>query len=193
VSDDALELVPTGPGRWWRRKIRLNDVGVAIGSDRLAWAGVAYYLYNDGLLLYAKGGRHYFLISTNYDRWEDACERVISELHRRFAERADFWPFTLTAEGLVYEPDDVALPFTQLDRVVIEHGPTLEVWLKGMPFAPVTHELATVRNSLLLLDRLIERGVRVESNTPLWVPRATPHLATVASAAVGLPQAKLRR
>ncbi len=189
---DPLDLMPIGPGRWWRRRIRIDDLGVAIGSDRLAWPAVAHYLYNDGLLLYAKGGRHYFLISTNYDRWEDACERVIGELHRRFAARDDFTPFTLRDDTLGF--DDLEIRLSDIDHLELAKGPTLVVWLRGMDVPAISqHQLANVRNGLLLLDRLVERGVRVESHTPLWVPRATPHLASVVSAAVGLPQATLRR
>jgi hypothetical protein len=194
---EPLELRPIGPGRWWRRRIRIDDVGVAIGRDRLAWAAVAYYLYSDGLMLYTKGGRHYFLISTNYDRWEEACERVLAELHRRFTVKGRFEPFAFVEQELWFlrdhEMQDVTrAPLARIERVVIAKGPSIEVWMRDAPI-PWVAELAHVQNGLLFLDLLIERGIRVESNAPLWVPPTVRHLATVASAAVGLPRAKLRR
>ena len=84
------------------------------------------------------------------------------------------------------------LRFSEIDHLELIKGMML-VWVKGTNFPAVGAPLARVRNGLLLLDKLIERGITVISSSPLWVPLATPHVASVVSAAVGLPKAKLRR
>lgn len=142
------------------------------------------------LRLNAADGRK-LVIDTRYRKVAPALERAFGEVHARLRARPtlDFSPFTLGHELAHAKKGTLALP--EIEKVVAQ-GVRLNVHKRGKRFAWVRQPMRKVKNSLLLIEMMGERGLIVNPSPGMFVPTTTMATLTAASARhAALPGARV--
>lgn len=183
-----------------RRRLVIDESGVIarglLGQRALAWGEIRHYTYwmgrygNMELVLHGRDGR-WILIDARYRGVAAASARIIATLHALHGERATFAPFTIEDEGLRHAKAGL-LRWKQLEIVKLDHQQPqrMRVLQHGKALAWVSEPLTEVENSVLLLERLAERGVVVEVPP---VQLVTERLRDMLAARAALPRAQVVR
>jgi hypothetical protein len=183
-----------------RRRLLIDEHGVSVrgmlGRRAFAWDEIRHYTYwagrygNVELVLRDHDGR-WMLLDARYRDIRAATARIIAELHARYGERATFAPFSLEDEGLRHMRAGLLrwkdLEVVKLDR---QEPQRMRVLKRGKALAWVSTLLSEVENSVLLLERLGERGVAIELPPAQLV---TTRLREMLAARAALPRAQVVR
>lgn len=198
-----------------RRRLVVDDRGFTVrglfGTRHVAWREIAHYQYWSQHLL--KGGAltrwlmrrphrrvtHERLsivpygvppihVDPRYANLGGALDALFGELHARL--KPEFLPFALTDTELVHRTKG-RLPLADLERVDVV-GATISVIRRGKRLAWVSESMARVKNVMLLVEKLAERGIVVSANPLLFVPAGVlEKVRAAASRQAALPQARL--
>jgi hypothetical protein len=132
-------------------------------------------------------------ISPRYRDVDQALERIFAELHPRLQASTQFGDLSFDG-GTLHHVAKGALSLSELDKVVVSPAGTITVRKIGKRFAWATVAMARIDNSLLLYERLADRGVVIEMSKAMFLPLPTLGLLTrVAAVRAGLPQARIQK
>jgi len=169
------------------RSITIDDKGVharnLISSMSLEWSAIDAYTYwsaltgsrrtdepriagagsvrrSHDLVLSSTLGR--VRIHTAYRGAAAAIARVLETLHARLADTTNFAPFTVTDAGIARKGETLA--WADVEKVYLDGQvpPRLQIIKRGKSFPWRSEKLGNVANSLLLLQRIAERGIEVD-------------------------------
>jgi hypothetical protein len=104
---------------------------------------------------------------------ERAVRRILDELHRRLATRADdFAPYAITDDGLTHDRHGV-LAWADLEKVVLDGSepPDVRVMKDGKILPWSRTSLGKIHNGMRFLERLAERGVVLDPGHRAFVTR----------------------
>jgi hypothetical protein len=134
------------------------------------------------------------VIDARYRDVASALDDVFDELHQRLRARPerDYRPFALSASGVQNAKGD-ELGLAEIEHVAVSGG-RLAFKKRGKRLAWAASAMRRVRNSVLLLEDLGQRGVKVTANAAMFLP--APTLETVNAAAArqaAMPAARVVR
>jgi hypothetical protein len=160
------------------------------GAGRLGWDDVDHYRYWSGHVsgpgrdlrdrlvdartatvvgtrhhLVLQGETHQVVIDSSLYGAERAVGRVLAELHPRLRSRGplDLAPFTIRDDGLHHAKAGL-LAWVDVEKITLsnELPPRLRVMKHGKAFAWASEPLGEIRNGMLLLEELAERGIAID-------------------------------
>jgi hypothetical protein len=159
------------------------------GSGRIGWADVEHYRYWSGHIRGIRplpdrlvdagtatvvGTRHHLVlqgdgrcvvVDSSLDGAERAVGRAFAELHPRLRARGplDFAPFAILDAGLHHAQHGL-LPWVEVEKIALsnELPPRLRVMKHRKAFAWASEKLGEIRNGMLLLEELAERGIAID-------------------------------
>jgi hypothetical protein len=119
-----------------------------------------------------------------------ALDRTFAELHPRLRAANDFTPFALDDAELRHTRKG-ALALADIDRVDVA-GARVAIRRRGKRFAWASESMRRIKNVMLFLEELAERGLIVRANREVFVPPETlDKLELAASRQAALPAARV--
>lgn len=142
------------------------------------------------LTLIARDGRK-IVVDTRYRKVAEALDRAFAELHPRLrTQPLDFAPFALTDTELRHAKKG-ALGLADIDKIGAGNA-KLAIRRRGKRLAWVSVPMKRVKNVMLLVEELAERGLVIDAKSDVFVP--PPVLAKLRAATArqaALPAAKI--
>jgi hypothetical protein len=130
-------------------------------------------------------------IDNRYRKASDALDRAFAELHPRLgAGTPDFTPFALGDNELRHTKKGV------LGLAEIQHinaaGMSVSIKKSGKRLAWVSVPMKKIKNSLLFIEQLAERGLVIKANAEVFMPPSViDKLHAAANRQAALPQARV--
>jgi hypothetical protein len=130
-------------------------------------------------------------IDNRYHKAAEALDRAFAELHPRLrATTPDFTPFSLGETELSHSKKG-ALGLAEIEHIAAG-GTRLTVKKSGKRLAWVSVPMKRVKNVLLFVEQLAERGLLVKANAEVFMPPTVlDKLRAAASRRAALPQARV--
>lgn len=133
-------------------------------------------------------------IDSTYKDVHLALDRVFAELHPRLRARAggesEFGPLTVTATDLVHVKKG-QLGFSDVEKVGVG-GARITVKKRGKMLSWVAVPMKKIRNVMLFLEVIAERGLTVDAKAEVFVPPSVlDKLRAAASRQAAMPQARV--
>lgn len=133
--------------------------GRRVDQQRISGAGGSVRRSHD-LVLSSKLGR--IRLHTAYRNVAPAIARVLDAVHERLATTTNFAPLSISDAGI--ERKGETLAWADIEKVYLDGQvpPRLQIIKRGKSFPWRSEKLGAVTNSLLLLQRIAERGIEVD-------------------------------
>lgn len=146
------------------------------------------------LTLVTTGGKVTIPIDGRYKKVGEALDRVFAELHPRLRERpsalTDFAPFTVTDSELKHEKKGT-LGLGDVQHVGAASA-RITIKKRDKTFAWANVSMKKVRNVMLFLEVVAERGLVVKANAEVFMPPTVlDKLRAAASRQASMPQARV--
>jgi hypothetical protein len=186
----------------------------AFGRRRIAWDDIDYYTYWSALSsgtwketpaavdspavfsarhsLQLYGRRTSLTIGSSFRDVQRAVGLILPRVNRQLRARTtiDVYPFSLDDAGLTHAKRGT-LGWSDVEKVVLNYdGQLMRVMKHDKTFAWCSERLAWIHNGLLLLELLVERGVRLDPGPAAFVTR---QIIDGMARAAALPRAEVRR
>lgn len=150
--------------------------------------------FRAGHLMLHGGGRK-VTVAPWFKDIDQALERIFGELSTRLGQRAgtQFGPFAFDGQTLRHDKKG-ELTIMELDKVEVTATGAVVVRKVGKRLPWASASMAKLPCSLVLLERLADRGVHVEVSKSVFLPMPTLGLMSrIATARSNLPQARVQR
>ena len=130
-------------------------------------------------------------LDLRYKNVDAALDRCFDELHTRMQDRPrDYAPFSVSAAEVTHAKKG-PLALAEIEKVNVTGG-RISIKKRGKRLAWATVSMRSMKNAMLFVDDLAERGIVIDAQSEVFVP--VPVLAKLRAAAsrhAALPQAKI--
>ena len=143
-----------------------------------------------GMKLVGRDGKA-IKLDLRYKQVDAALDRCFDELHGRLRDRPrDYAPLGVSAAEVTHEKKG-ALALADIEKVNVSGG-RISIKKRGKRLAWAAVSMRSMKNAMLFVDDLAERGIIIDAQSEVFVP--VPVLAKLRAAAsrqAAFPQAKI--
>ena len=132
-----------------------------------------------GMVLVGKDGQK-IKLAQHYKGVAGALDRCFDELHARLRERPrDYAPLTVTAAEVIHDKKG-PIALAEIEKISVTGG-RISIRKRGKRLAWANVSMRSMKNAMLFVDDLAERGIVIDAQDEVFVP--VPVLAKLRAAA----------